>query len=863
MKMKKFLSALIAGTMLLSSMTALAAEDTLPEYGYVVLDGEDLLINAEPITSGRATDLRLDAGVVFSAKDEKGTGSESPYADWKVDYEIEFSEDTTAQLVGAYESVRNGKWQNLGAFEFAGGKTYKIMKELNEVLVQEYNAGFDNTYANVVDWVNVFKCGIVFDKATTIEDTTVTLSLCMYNPENGEKSVVGTKTFEYDFVLPEYTVEDLTGLKVEADGMTSSDVNGYALDYGLKFIAEDNEDTVVNSPFKTWNVDYEIEFSNKTTAQLLGQYNNANNKKWLSLGSYDFEAGKKYRIMEELNKEFEKEGKHFDTSYENIVTFVREFNCGIVFDAIPFDTDVTLRLILTDDYTNDDHIVFEKTYTTESLFETTDTDEEIAENINNLPAEKVEVFAESIKETIKELDQESKNEIAPEVIKTLVADKIDENAERATAYTAEDNISVDVQPADAYDTLPESFATAKTYDIVVEKNGVEQETVAIPVLVAIPVPAGTTVADIEKVVHVHNGVEKIITKFYIENDILYFTMSEFSYVGIFYNVTPVTGGAVLKLVESAAQVPGTAKYDVVLVGDTADAIKYLVSGQFKVNVSSADAYGYEFAVNYPEQTSAHKEADNTWHFELNSFDENTSWTKDVVDNKLTIGTITVTARGTGSVLLSDVVMAKHDGTSSNGARAIETIAGNAQVYVIEAPKYELTVDVEFYNEIAENNDNDMTITISGGDLTAPITKEIAQNVQGVTYDSNTCTYTFKTQLSERTEYCVTVEGAGYRKAVYYVNMQNADKKLHFWNNAEDVAEVIEAGADAATAVKTNFLAGDIVADNNINIYDLSAVVSYFGEEGIVAGDDYVQYDLNRDGKIDSMDVAYVLVSWNY
>ena len=48
------------------------------------------------------------------------------------------------------------------------------------------------------------------------------------------------------------------------------------------------------------------------------------------------------------------------------------------------------------------------------------------------------------------------------------------------------------------------------------------------------------------------------------------------------------------------------------------------------------------------------------------------------------------------------------------------------------------------------------------------------------------------------------------------------------------------------------------------MYDLSAVVSYFGDIDLnVAGtaNTYAKYDLNRDGKIDSKDVAYVLVSW--
>ena len=76
-----------------------------------------------------------------------------------------------------------------------------------------------------------------------------------------------------------------------------------------------------------------------------------------------------------------------------------------------------------------------------------------------------------------------------------------------------------------------------------------------------------------------------------------------------------------------------------------------------------------------------------------------------------------------------------------------------------------------------------------------------------------------------------------------------DNILTYWNNVKD--------ADGA-----DFLAGDIVKDNTINVYDLSAVVSYFGKANNTnAESKFAKYDLNRDGKIDSKDVAYVLVSW--
>ena len=92
---------------------------------------------------------------------------------------------------------------------------------------------------------------------------------------------------------------------------------------------------------------------------------------------------------------------------------------------------------------------------------------------------------------------------------------------------------------------------------------------------------------------------------------------------------------------------------------------------------------------------------------------------------------------------------------------------------------------------------------------------------------------------------------------------NKDKELYFWNNVMDNGTFIEKGEPSSKRV-TAFLAGDIVKDNDINIYDLSAVVSYFGAVGISLENnpEYVKYDLNRDGMIDSIDVAYVIVSWN-
>ena len=121
------------------------------------------------------------------------------------------------------------------------------------------------------------------------------------------------------------------------------------------------------------------------------------------------------------------------------------------------------------------------------------------------------------------------------------------------------------------------------------------------------------------------------------------------------------------------------------------------------------------------------------------------------------------------------------------------------------------------------------------------------------------TVTIANELLKGNAYTVTVEGAGYRTARHTVSM-TGNKTLNFWNNVKDAPAFIEESV--GTGVTTNFLAGDIVKDGQINIYDLSAVISYFGANNLVTDNPgYAKYDLNRDGVIDSKDVAYVLVSW--
>ena len=184
---------------------------------------------------------------------------------------------------------------------------------------------------------------------------------------------------------------------------------------------------------------------------------------------------------------------------------------------------------------------------------------------------------------------------------------------------------------------------------------------------------------------------------------------------------------------------------------------------------------------------------------------------------------------------------------------------------IKVPTQKLTVNVAMEHNVGDNTEayQDMTVAISGGDLAGKVLEyklgdaantAITKAMNGTMVAS----YQIKADLTKDRIYTVTVSGAGYRTSRYTVTMTE-DKTMNFWNN-DKTNEVTVIDDEKA---KTTFLAGELVRDGKIDIYDLSAVVAYFGQKNIdkTQASKFAKYDLNRDGEIDIMDISIVLTSW--
>ena len=315
-------------------------------------------------------------------------------------------------------------------------------------------------------------------------------------------------------------------------------------------------------------------------------------------------------------------------------------------------------------------------------------------------------------------------------------------------------------------------------------------------------------------------------------------------------------------------------YDIVVTAADAAMINRLNTAELTFNLtatSEADStVTYEILPVDKITVTPDNENTNLYMFNFNGKDVNGADTA----NEITVGQVRFegyTKNGATITFKTDMANSFVTATTKDGENVVTYFGSEAgltadTVNKIENVKFavptkKLTVNITFPNAIADQKAayQNMKVVISGSDLAANLEYNLGTD-GAIALEGGAYKLVVDGKLTENTAYTVTVSGAGYRTARYTVTM-TVDKVLNFWNNVKDTPAVVEEGKDASKKSVT-FLAGDIVKDGKINIYDLSAVVSYFGTINDVSAESaYAKYDLNRDGKIDSKDVAYVLVSW--
>jgi hypothetical protein len=459
----------------------------------------------------------------------------------------------------------------------------------------------------------------------------------------------------------------------------------------------------------------------------------------------------------------------------------------------------------------------------------------------------------------------------------VTLDNLEKNSAIDKTADATYNVVLDtVKPEDkaAVDEIKNANPnkTVIAYDIYVEKteNGIKSEVKDVTnQKVTLKLP--TKVKEGGEVKVYHNGIE--INDVAISEDRMSvsFTAPSFSAYTFVYDADALTDSDITKNVKVEFEKVTDSEYDIVLKATEANK---KINGLLTADLTFSLTQGTTGLVNYEITPAANMSLlvnGNRYTFSFDGTNAHSATGDEIVIGKVVFDGYCTGANFKVDTTSADAVNKLHtteavdsivdeyltngDGTNTGKLDAAASIDG----INLTQETANLTVNVSFPNAVMNQaaTYQDMKVTVSGNGVNEEV--KLGEGVDGVTFANDTYTVEFTNKLVKGNTYTVTVSGAGYRTARYTVSMTGA-KTLNFWNNVKTVPAYVEENVGNPT--NTNFLAGDIVKDGQINIYDLSAVISYFGTDNLVDNHPtYAKYDLNRDGVIDSKDVAYVLVSW--
>ncbi len=709
-------------------------------------------------------------------------------------------------------------------------------------------------------------------------------------------SLVSISAYASDFIDIYCDVVELRGEDLVVDDKIT-------LDYGLNFTAKDTAEDMETSPYAKYIVDYVISFDEDVTAILAGQYD-AYAPNWLPLNDplfsigdlectekgYSFVANEEYAIMQLAGDLLEEmTGDNPVITYEQIVTSVGSFNCGVKITEDK-NVDVTLKLNVyptevsigtgenqRNEYeiVGEPYTVYEGKYSHEGAVEidTTLPSEELVEVINTVKVDSYtsEDTKAAVVEAITALDKEEAVKVNAEVLSVVATEENDNyNAIPGTNT----GIEIDVEESTSDHPI---LSQGIVFDITATNTATNEEVKELDAPVVVKIPVSSLNLDenetVDKIYHDHDG-EISELNYTIKDGIIYITMIKFSNTSITTREIPQNGTATLGFAPKADAAEGTAEFYLVLTGDTSNTVRGLASGEFVLSYPDVDA---SFTLTANNATYLSNLGNGRYRFNLEAVENpEDAWTMqdaNIVNNGIVIATLTIVGRDVdGTVAVTEIIdMEKYAPGTTTDTAAIATTPGASAIFDIEVPTrtLKITVDNSKYrigNQIAAYQD--MTIKIKGLDI-ATKTYKLGSDASETIISAADDIYTFEVELPVNGIYTVSLEGKGYRKAEYEISMRT-DKELAFWNSYIFGGKYMETytGSNGlpvgAGFVKSNFIAGDIVSDNIINEYDMSAVVSYFGETAETNAESWLtSYDINRDGIVDSKDIAIVFAGLGY
>ena len=292
-------------------------------------------------------------------------------------------------------------------------------------------------------------------------------------------------------------------------------------------------------------------------------------------------------------------------------------------------------------------------------------------------------------------------------------------------------------------------------------------------------------------------------------------------------------------------------YDIVLDGNYKEIYEFVSAEIQFVNAGN----GYEIDGTDDINVSPNTENDDRYGFYL----KDGAVTNRITATKIKIGQVTFPAQGTISFKVD-----------ANNSKVVATEYNThlEKYYTAADQNAKLTADANGINSTIAAKTRDVLVNVN-----------YAHALDGTHWTDNKITVTLKDafgvtsdakNISDGEEafanvpvgrITVTLKAPGFRTYTYTTTVEEGTDPLvlSFWNDTKrDTTAEVEPGKE----MKNNFVVGDIAMDYIVDKYDLAAVTSYYGTYNLT-DENKIKYDLNRDGSIDITDVAYVLHNFGF
>ena len=267
------------------------------------------------------------------------------YAGWEADFELTFNKDiklNADRSANGFVAIRNGVI-GMGAMSSApatdvileAGQSLKILDYINLM-----NGGTSDkpNFLQVFTYWKDFQFGIFLDQKylEANPDFNATLELKLYNPENGEATVLASQ------VVGKADLPTATITKVENKDLT----------FAMKLVADDATAHQL-SYYGNWYADFEIKFNKQVTfnanggkdGYLSGEYGEWG---WINAPIEDvtLNANEVLKVMEYAAEMKGEPGLKY--TYKEVVEVVKEFNCGVFFEPafLAANPDIIATVVL-------------------------------------------------------------------------------------------------------------------------------------------------------------------------------------------------------------------------------------------------------------------------------------------------------------------------------------------------------------------------------------------------------------------------------------------------------------------------------------------------------------------------------------